>query len=156
MLPKHQKLSAFTLVEVLVALVIFTISAVVLGASYLNVLNNYERVRQNQAFEEDLRFIRQLVLQEPDREELERGGTLDSLYLGRVEWRTYLEQTQTPDLLRVQLEITYEGSDLLAGRTQLQEFYLLRPSWADPMDRERLRAESAQRFLEARELREGR
>lgn len=153
---KSKKRSAFTLVEVLVALVIFTISAVVLGASYLNVLNNYQLVRQNQAVEEDLRFIRSLVLQEPDPEELERGGDLDSLYLGRVQWRTYLHPTETPDLFFVQIEITYEGTEEVPGRVEVQEFYALRPSWSDPAEREQLRAASALRLKEEQRFREGR
>lgn len=141
--------------EVLVALVIFSVSAVVLGASYLNVLNNYELFRQKQGLEEDMRFVRQLVLETPDLEELEKGGRFQSLSLGFVSWRTVLEETPTPDLFLVQVEVEVEGSDEVPGQVLLQEFYALRPSWSDPLDRERLRADSAERFQERRELLEG-
>ena len=143
------------MVEVLVALVIFAVSAVVLGASYLNVLNNYELIRQNQAMEEDVRFIRKLVLEETDREELEEGGDFESLYLGLVSWRTFLEETPTPDLFLVRIEIEYEGSDETPGGMEVQEFYALRPDWSDPVVRDQLRAESEERFRERREMLEG-
>lgn len=145
--------SAFTLVEVLLALMLFALSAVVLGAAYLNVLNSYELVRQDQAVEEDLRFVRATVLQEPDREELEKGGELDSLYLGRVSWRTYLEQTPTPDLFHVRIEIDYEGDEERSPRQEVQEFYLLRPSWSDPAERDSMRTEMEQRFRDIQEFR---
>ncbi len=140
------------MVEVLVALVIFAVSAVVLGASYLNVLNNYELIRQNQAMEEDMRFIRKLVLEQPDREELEEGGDFESLYLGLVSWRVFLEETPTPDLFLVQVEVEFEGSDETPGGVEVQEFYALRPDWSDPVVREELRMESAERFQERRQM----
>ena len=141
--------------EVLVALVIFAVSAVVLGASYLNVLNNYELIRQKQGLEEDMRFVRRLVLETPTLEDLEEGGRFESLTLGFISWRTFLEETMTPDLFLVQVEVEYEGSQEVPGGVLRQEFYALRPDWSDPVDRERLRMESAERFRERRELLEG-
>lgn len=143
--------AAFTLVEVLLALMLFALSAVVLGAAYLNVLNSYELVRQNQAVEEDLRFIRSMVLLEKDIDELERGGEVESLYLGRVSWRTYVEQTPTPDLFHVSVEIDYEGTESEPPRQEMQQFYLLRPSWSDPAERDRVREEMDQRFQALKE-----
>lgn len=144
--------AAFTIVEVLLALMLFALSAVVLGAAYLNVLNSYELVRQKQTVEEDLRFIRSMVLQEPDRDEVERGGEVESLYLGRVTWRTYLEPTPTPDLFHVSIEIDYEGSETEPARQENQEFYLLRPSWAEPAERDRAREDFEHRFREHQEF----
>ncbi len=148
----RRPVAAFTLVEVLLALMLFALSAVVLGAAYLNVLNSYELVRQNQAVEEDLRFIRSMVLQEEDRDELEKGGEVESLYLGRVTWRTYLEQTPTPDLFHVSVEIDYDGTDSNPARRETQHFFLLRPSWSDPAERDRVRGEMDQRFQAMKEF----
>lgn len=152
---RKEEASAFTLVEVLVALMIFAVSAVVLGAAYINVINSYERVRQNNAVEEDLRFIRSMVLQEAEREEVEMGGDLDSLYLGAVTWRAELEPTGMPDLFFVTVEILYEGTEDVPGREEVQQFYLLRPSWSDPADREHLRTETAERLEALQQSREG-
>lgn len=145
-----QTRKGFTLLEVLLALVIFTIAVVVLGASYLNVLSSYEMIRQNQAEEEDLRFVRSLALQEPDREELERGGDVESLYLGWVRWRGYVEPTYVADLFHVTLEIDFEGTADVAPREVTQHFYVLRPSWSEPTERQQLREESRRRLEEAR------
>ncbi len=138
--------AAFTLVEVLLALALFSVSAVVLGAAYLNVLNGYELVRGNQAVEEDFRFIRSMVLQESDIEELERGGEVESLYLGRVTWRVYVEPTPTPDLFYVTLEMEYRDQATDARRLETEDFYLLRPSWSDPAVQDQIRADMAERF----------
>jgi general secretion pathway protein I len=154
MFANDTRAAGFTLVEVLLALLLFALSAVVLGAAYLNVLNSYELVRQNQAVEEDLRFIRSLVLMEPDREELERGGEIESLYLGRVSWRTLLEQTPTPDLFYVTVEIDYEGAGSQARRQEVQQMILMRPSWSEPAERARVQTEMDQRFQELQQFRE--
>ena len=63
--------SAFTLIEVLVALVIFAMVVVVLGSAYLNVLISYEVVKRGTLINEDFAFARQQVLTEPDRKKLE-------------------------------------------------------------------------------------
>lgn len=140
--------NGFTLLEVLLALVIFTVAVVVLGASYLNVIGSYEHVRQNQAEEEDLQFVRSLVLQEREREEVERGGEVESLYLGWVRWQGYIYPTHVADLFQVVLDIEYESEN--AARTVTQEFHVLRPSWSDPNERQELREESRRRLEEAR------
>src|SRR5688500_13870574 len=55
----HSNTPGFTLVEVLVALCIFAMAAVVLGASYLNVLNSYEIVSRGMQVNEDFAFARE-------------------------------------------------------------------------------------------------
>ena len=66
--------AGFTLLEVLVALSIFALAAVVLGSAYLNVLNSYETLSRGLQVSEDFAYARQLVLREPDRLKLEEGG----------------------------------------------------------------------------------
>src|SRR3954471_3884723 len=76
----------FTLVEVLVSLCIFAMAAVVLGASYLNVLNGYEVVSRGMQTNEDFAFARQLVLRESDRKKLEKGGDFETASGSRARW----------------------------------------------------------------------
>lgn len=149
---RHPRSAAFTLLEVLLALMLFALSAVVLGAAYLNVLNGYQLVRKDQAVEEDLRFVRSIVLQEPDLEELERGGDTRSLYLGQVHWRAVVEPTPVPDLFYVRVEIGYEGADGTPPRDEVEELILLRPDWSDPAERSELRADLENRLREIQEF----
>ena len=69
----------FTLLEVLVALVVFAMAAVVLGSSYLNVLNTYEVAARGMTVNEDFAFARDLVLREPNRKRL--GARTHAIYL---------------------------------------------------------------------------
>ncbi len=147
---------AFTLLEVLVALAIFALAAVVLSSAYLNVITGYEMVRRNHAMEEDLRWVRSMVLQQADREEVEMGGDLESPYLGLVTWRALVEPLPVPDLFFVTLEISYSGEGELSAGELAQSFTLMRPTWSEPVDRAVLQEETAQRLREYQMAREGR
>jgi len=140
---------AFTLVEVLVALSIFALAVVVLGSSYLNVLNSYEAVSRGVQTGEDFVFARQLVLNEPDREKVEKGGEFDTASGHRARWTAAIESTNVADLFAV--TFTCEISD--PGRAEpdrvVQNFRLLRPTWSkDPAERSKLREEAKTRILE--------
>jgi prepilin-type N-terminal cleavage/methylation domain-containing protein len=87
---------AFTLVEVLVALVIFAMAAVVLGSSYVNVLTSYEVVARGTRTNADLGFAREQVLREPDRKKLEQGGEFETLGGGRAKWSVEIASTNVP------------------------------------------------------------
>jgi general secretion pathway protein I len=60
----------FTLLEVLIALMVFALAAVVLGAAYVNVLHAYDVVNRGNSHDEDLQFARSLLLSEPDRKKV--------------------------------------------------------------------------------------
>ena len=56
----------FTLIEVVVALMIFGLTAVVLGGAYLNVLNSYEAASRSNVNDVDVSFARSQLLGQPD------------------------------------------------------------------------------------------
>jgi prepilin-type N-terminal cleavage/methylation domain-containing protein len=58
----------FTILEVLVALAIFAGSAVLLGATYLNILNGYAFIEHQGEYLNELKFARSILLAEPDLE----------------------------------------------------------------------------------------
>src|SRR5215207_1347729 len=89
---------AFTLVEVLVALCVFAMAAVMLGSSYLNVLNSYEVLARGMKVNEDFAFARELVLREPDREKLEKGGEFDTAGGQRARWSVEITSTTIPNV----------------------------------------------------------
>ena len=138
---------AFSLIEVLVALAIFALAAVVLGAAYVNVLNAYSRVGQVAQQDEELRFARQAVFQEADLEKVEEGGEFQTADGRRVSWRVQVEPTNVADLFDVTFTCE-RTTDTATGRaeTVVQQFRLLRPSWSKPEEREKLRTEARERI----------
>lgn len=139
----------FTLVEVLVALCIFAMAAVVLGSSYLNVLISYDVLSRGMQINEDIAFARQQVLRESDRKKLEQGGEFDTASGRRARWSVEIVQTLMPDVFTVAFtcEIT-EPSRPEAEKT-VQTFTLLRPTWSiDAGERGKLKEDVKTRILE--------
>ena len=69
----------FTLLEVLVALSIFALAAVVLGTAYVNVLNSYAVASRLNEGREEVSFARSLLLAEAELKKVEEGGEFDSV-----------------------------------------------------------------------------
>jgi general secretion pathway protein I len=142
----------FTLVEVLVALAIFAISAVVLGAAYINIIKVHASLRADADGGGDLQWARDLVLAEPDRGVVERGGDL-VLPDGRgATWRATVTPTGVSDLFDVTIELNAPPPDGSGeARRSVQVLRLLRPTWSEEAERNRLREVAGQRLRRARE-----
>ena len=67
----------FTILEVLVAVVIFAGAATVLVASYINILSNFEASRIKTNFEEELAYVRAELQLISDVEEAMDGDEFD-------------------------------------------------------------------------------
>src|SRR5438132_9783435 len=102
--------NAFTLLEVLVALAIFALAAIVLGSAYLNILNSYEIVSRSAVTSEDVAFARQIVLAEPDRKKLEDGGEFDAPGGRHVKWTVEIVSTTEADLFTVTFHCDVEDN----------------------------------------------
>jgi general secretion pathway protein I len=141
--------AAFTLMEVLVALCIFAMAAVVLGSSYLNVLNSYEAVGRSLVVNEDFAFARQLVLNEPDRKKLEEGGEFETVGNRRARWSVEIESTGVADVFRVAFTCEIADPTGTTPDKTTQTFTLLRPTWViDAAERSKLKEEAKTRILE--------
>jgi len=138
--------SGFTLLEVIVALAIFALAAVVLGAAYVNVLNAYAVVARGNQADEDLRFARAQLLAEPDRTKAETGGDFAAAGGRTVKWHAKIESTATADLFTV--TFVCEQPDTAGGGTQAttEQFMLLRPTWADPAENTKLKQDAQDRI----------
>ncbi|MEZ5277726.1 MAG: prepilin-type N-terminal cleavage/methylation domain-containing protein [Opitutaceae bacterium] len=140
--------SGFTLIEVLLALALFSVSVVVLASAYINVIVGLESVRVDRVLEQEMAFVRSAVLTAPDLETLEEGGELPTGELGLAYWEAELEPTAIADLFVVRVSITIEGTRETEGKTLNERLIVLRPGWSEPVDREELRAESKERIAE--------
>ena len=141
--------SAFTLVEVLMAILIFALSATILASAYVNVLNAYAIVERGSQADADLTFARAQVLTEPDRKKLEKGGEFDTTDGRHVKWEVEIVPTGTADLFSVMFTCT-SGALAEPEPTQVvQTFMLLRPTWSiDAAERSKLREETKKRITE--------
>ncbi len=144
---------AFTLLEVLAALVIFALAAAVLGGAYVNVLNAYQTMARNVRQQDDLRFAREQLRAEPDRRKAEEGMDFRSSDGRRVEWRAEIEPTEMPDLFTVRFRCRIEEPPPAATREVEEVFHLLRPTWSEAAERDERRAEVRKRIVRIAEER---
>jgi general secretion pathway protein I len=146
------KRGGFTLVEVLVALAIFSLAAVVLGASYVNLIQLHAALRARDVNEDDVRWVRAALLAEPDRALAERGGDV-ILPDGRsAQWRATITPTGVSDLFDVVLEAEApppggSGESVRSTAT----LRLLRPTWSTEAERNLVEQRAQQRLKRERE-----
>lgn len=136
----------FTLLEVLVALAVFALAAIVLGAAYVNVLNAYELAQKGTEVDPDVRFARGQLLAEPDHDKAEQGGDFDSTAGRHIKWHATIEATATADLFTVTFVCELADASGGALQTVTEKFNVLRPTWADPVVNEKLRQNALDRI----------
>lgn len=139
----------FTLLEVLIAMSIFFTAVTFFSAAYINTLSAVQSVRVNQGLEQDLATIRRQVLLLADVEELEKGGDVVTGEHGLARWRLEYEPTQVADLFFVTLTVELDPEDEENGvDSATEQFYLTRPTWSEPLERDELRAQTREKLLD--------
>jgi general secretion pathway protein I len=133
---------------VLVALAIFALAAVVLGATYVNALNAYEMAARHNEYTEDLRFARTALLTEPSREKAAAGGDLDLGDDKRAHWQADIAPTGTVDLFAVVWRCEITDPARREPYRVTQTLLLLRPTWSDPVERSKLLDQAKERILQ--------
>lgn len=136
----------FTLPEVMVALTIFAVAAVVLGAAYVNILKGYQVAGRLTSEDRDVAFARQELLTQQDLKTAEKGDAFDTVDGRHVTWTAQITSASTTDLFAVEFtcEVT-EPAPKPATRV-VQDFMLMRPTWSDPTERTNLRQAAANRI----------
>lgn len=139
----------FSILEVLVALAIFAMAAVVLASSYLNILNGYEIASRGMEANDDVAFARQIVLSEPDRTKLEQGGEFETAGNRHVRWSVEIASTNTADLFAVTFACEVSRTEQGGGEKTVEHFTVLRPTWSvDTTERDKLREDAKNRILQ--------
>ena len=146
----------FTVIELVVALVIFAGMSVALTASYINILDAYQIVQSRPQRDLDLRFARNALLAEPDFETAQKGDQFDGASGRHVTWSAVIEPTTTADLFTVTFTCELgPGSDPKdMEQTVTEVFRVLRPTWSQTApqsagtDRNTLRTEARDRILQ--------
>jgi len=123
--------SGFMLVEVLIALALFGLSAVILVDGAFVATRVAREMVDTRELEQDLIWVRSQILRIADYEKFSEGGEIESLSMGGVSWETEVEMTDVLDLYKVVLRLEYEGNEdyeIEAGERE-SAMYLLRPTW---------------------------
>lgn len=149
----RRRTDGFTLIEVLVALLVFSMASIVLVASYLNILNAYRAT--NQGLEEDrhVQFCRQELMKISDVTTAQAGDEFDTPDNPPVEaskhvkWTADIVPTATTDVFTVTMTVVVTGGGGDPQQT-VDTFTLLRPTWSDPTDRNTLRQSNVARVME--------
>ena len=151
--------TGFMLIEVLVALAIFGLSAVYLVDGAFVASRTIRLMKDARELEQDLLWVRSQVLAEPSYEKFEEGGELTALSMGEVEWETEVEMTEVLDLYRVKLILQYDGNEdfNIEPGERVTEMFLLRPTWGKHADfsteRNRLLEDKRDKVRELKEKR---
>lgn len=153
---------AFTIAELLVALAIFTLAAVVLGRTVVDSLRTLEGSNR-EPYHEVMRSVRQEIRDLPSREALEAGGEMQVPFLvstergletemARVRWEAEIKATAVLNVFLAELNIFVEGSD---GGNIRQEstLYIYRPVWADSDEQRAILEAKGEEFSERLEAR---
>ena len=140
------KTRGFTLPEVMVALMIFAVAAVVLGASYVNILQGYQVAGRLTSEDRDVSFARQELLTQPDLKTAEKGDAFDTVDGRHVSWTAQVTSASTTDLFLVEFTCEVTAPSPKPPTKVVQDFMLLRPTWSDPTERTNLRQAAANRI----------
>lgn len=135
---RRRRAAAFTLVEVLVSLGILALAAIVLGAAYVNTLEAHRAAAARAASGAPLDFLHEVLLNEPERETVEKGGEITLPDDRRLRWEAVIEETPVPDLFQVTVTGRIDGT---AATEFTHTLRLLRPTWSDAQVREKIRTD---------------
>ncbi|WOO41931.1 type II secretion system protein [Rubellicoccus peritrichatus] len=157
MIRGRQRKRGFTLAELIVALVLFSLIAVTMGQAIVNNLQALERLSGSTPLDHDLTRMRHRIMVIENLEELKEGGEIelptdeggDPM---TVRWTAEVFPTSTLDLFAVDLELEFQGGGLATNREM--RLFLYRPNWTEAEDREKL-SEAKQLLLEEKRVERG-
>ena len=140
------KQRGFTLLEVLVALVIFAFSGLMLASAYVNVLSAHQAALHRDVLAPDRRLVREALFAQPVLEKVEAWNDLTLPGDRAARWRATVTPTPIADLFDVALEIELPPVDGKKQPAITETCRLLRPTWSQPADREKLRVDARSRL----------
>jgi len=132
MRPSHFRRSAFSLIEVLVAVGLFTLASAVLVQSAYDAVRAYETVRPDSQRDQLYRFVLRSILAIQEREEMEDGDEWELPDESRADWEVEIEDGEMLNLFRVMVTIRLQGdrfSSVDDDEERRFEVMLFRPDW---------------------------
>lgn len=148
--PERSAKRGFSLVEVLLALFLFSVIAIAVSEAFTNTLRALERKATVVATTDALRFVRSQIILEPDLETFEDGDEIETLDVGVARWEAEVEPTEIPHLFKVHLTIEFEGNEVIENWIHTETIHLLRPTWSETEEADELRADLQQQIEDGR------
>lgn len=130
-----KRVAAFSLVEVLIAIAIFALSASVLMSAFVNALLSRESAAKHDLLNADIRAIRMQLLLEPNLENAEDGDEYETVHSGEASWEAQVAPTNVVDLFKVELSIRFSAPPEGLASNYTETLYLLRPTWSESDER---------------------
>lgn len=121
----------FTVLEVLIAMVIFFAAFTSLSFIFVNNLETLGKLEIQADRQGTLRFIRSQILMIEDLDTLEDGGEIETLDLGTCRWEAEAEPTELAGLFALRLALEFEGTDTQEAFERSESLYVLRPTWME-------------------------
>lgn len=143
--------TAFTLVEVLVAVAIFVVFVGAFSQALVASFNAVSAINELQNYDTDLRLVRRTVLQIKERDDVEDGGEVETIGSGEAKWEAEIETVEVIDLFKLTLTIEFEDDPDEAVHEMV--LYVLRPDWSDEAEHQALREDRLQAIRNERERR---
>lgn len=140
------------MLEVLLALAIFSGAVVVLTSSYLNIIGGLESVKGDHDFEQEVRWVREQALLQADLKELEKGGEIKTPANATLRWTAKVTPAAVADLFAIELHAEL-AADKGKAREYNERLTVLRPAWSEPVERAKLFEEAKRRIEEDRQRR---
>lgn len=155
----RKRKKGFMLIEVLIALSLFGLSAVYLVEGAFVASRTIRFMKDTRELEQEFLWARNEIFEEADYEKLSEGGDLPTPSMGDIQWETEVEMTDVTDLYKVILSLSYDGNDELGVEPGERTYamLMLRPTWSKHGDfsseRERLWEDRKELILELEEER---
>ena len=122
----------FMLIEVLIALALFGLSAVFLVDGAFIASRTIRVMKDTREMEQDLLWVRGEIFKESDYEKIKDGGDIQALSMGEIRWESEVEMTNVIDVYKITLTLDYEGNEDLGVESgeRVSQMYVFRPSWS--------------------------
>lgn len=120
------------LIEVLIALALFGLSAVFLVDGAFIASRTIRVMKDTREMEQDLLWVRGEIFKESDYEKIKDGGDIQALSMGEIRWESEVEMTNVIDVYKITLTLDYEGNEDLGVESgeRVSQMYVFRPSWS--------------------------
>ena len=125
----------FSLIEVMVALVLFSLSIALLTNSYMNAVLAKENNKNSQNENAFIAWAKDFITTIEDKDKLLQGGELTLPSNEQIQWSAEINETENLDLFSLMIQIEKGENEPIKSALR---FYLLRPEWSESEERKQL------------------